>query len=167
MDTYSDDEFDTNETDAEQAPNFRRALEKKASKAETEATAAKAEAEAAKRELALVRAGIDPESKQGKWFAKGYDGPLDSAAVKAAAIEAGLIESDEPTAPVEELAAHDRLSQAAAVNGNSVDEGSHLVQQAQQASNMDELMNLLRANGLEPEYEQPLGWTRSDSTSPM
>jgi hypothetical protein len=54
-----------------------------------------AEGEAAKRELALLKAGIDTESPLGKLFAKAYDGELDVETVKAAAIEAGVLKTEE------------------------------------------------------------------------
>lgn len=164
-DEYDEDETTTDEQVETPAPkrNFRRDLEQKAA----EAKQAKAEAEAAKRELALIKAGVNLDSPQGRLFAKGYDGAADVAAIKAAAIEYGVIESDEPSVPAEELAAHDRLSAAAAVSSHSVDEGSVAVDEVRGAKSMDELMAALRKYGLETEHEQPLGWTRSDSTVPM
>jgi len=49
------------------------------------------EAEAAKRELAFVKAGVNPESAAAKYFVKGYDGELSAEAIRAAAAEANLI----------------------------------------------------------------------------
>jgi hypothetical protein len=168
VDTYDEnDEFDTETETVVEDPkpkrNWRRDLEEQASAAKQ----AKAEAAAAQRELALLKAGIDLDSPQGKLFAKGYDGAADVAAIKAAAVEYGVIESDAPSVPQEELAAHDRLSQAAAVSTTSGDEGSQAVAEVAAAKSMEELRAALAKYGIETEYEQPLGWTRSDSTVPM
>lgn len=46
---------------------------------------------ATQRELAFVRAGIDPASPQAKYFVKGYDGDLTPDAIRQAAEEAQLI----------------------------------------------------------------------------
>lgn len=53
---------------------------------------AQAELEAAKRENAMLRAGVDLDSAAGKYFLAGYDGELDSDAIKAEATKIpGLI----------------------------------------------------------------------------
>lgn len=51
------------------------------------------EAEGAKRELAFVKAGVDPDAAGAKWFVKGYDGEFTAEAIRAAAEEANLIPS--------------------------------------------------------------------------
>lgn len=53
-------------------------------RAAKDGNAAKAELAAAKRELALVKAGVDVDTALGAIFAKGYDGDADPAAIKAA-----------------------------------------------------------------------------------
>lgn len=59
------------------------------------------EAEQAKRELAFVKAGIDPADSAAKYFVKGYDGELTVDAIKQAAVEARLLSP----APSEDLIA--------------------------------------------------------------
>lgn len=75
-----DDNDDEPQDDQQQQPSWRRKLESDA-KAGREASAElakiQAEAEAAKRELAMRRAGVDPESPMGALFMKGYDGATD------------------------------------------------------------------------------------------
>lgn len=66
-------------------------------RAAKDGNAAKAELAAAKRELALVKAGVDVDSTLGKYFAKAYDGDPDPVAIKAAWAE--IAPSAEPTAP--------------------------------------------------------------------
>lgn len=55
-----------------------------------------AEAEQAKRELAFVKAGVDPSDTAAKYFVKGYDGELTVDAIKAAAVEARLLAPTQP-----------------------------------------------------------------------
>ena len=54
------------------------------------------------RENAFLKAGINPDDKDNPmvgYFAKGYDGPLEADAIKAAATAAGIIGKKEPAAP--------------------------------------------------------------------
>lgn len=97
--------------------NWRRQLEQRARDAEAAAEKARAEAaEAAdaKRQLALLRAGIDVESGPGKLFAKAYDGDLTADAIKTAATEYGVLAPPAPSVPAAELAAHTAASTASA-----------------------------------------------------
>lgn len=69
------------------------------------------ERDSAKRELAMVRAGIDLDSPTGKLFAKAYDGETSVEAVKTAAAEYGLIEVHTPSE--EELSQQQALQRLA------------------------------------------------------
>lgn len=98
-------------------PNFRRQLEQRARDAEAKAAAAEAELEQAanaRRELALLKAGIDTESGPGKLFARAYDGELTTEAIKTAATEYGVLAPPAPSVPPAELAAHTAASTASA-----------------------------------------------------
>jgi hypothetical protein len=84
-----------------------RQLEKKAKAADD----AQAELSNLRRDLAMTRAGI-PESGPGALFRRAYDGPVDDVeAVKAAAIEYGVLGAQAPTAA--ETAGHQAVMQAA------------------------------------------------------
>lgn len=81
MPDYDDNDDEPRDDDQQQqAPSWRRKLEADA-KAGREATAraeaAEKAAAAATRELAMRRAGVDPESPMGALFMKGYDGATD------------------------------------------------------------------------------------------
>lgn len=52
---------------------------------------ARAEAEAAKREVAFLKAGIDPDDPQQGYFVRGYQGEVSATAIKEAAEAAGFI----------------------------------------------------------------------------
>lgn len=80
-----------------------------------QARKANEEAAATKRELAFVRAGIDPDDPKLKYFAKGYDGEINADAIRAAATEAGFLtptatSSDEQA----EATASERIANASA-----------------------------------------------------
>lgn len=80
------------EIDSEESPSaLREAAER--------GKAASAEAAAAKRELALVKAGVDTETQKGLMFAKAYDGELTTDAIKAAYNEIFGELKTEPVAP--------------------------------------------------------------------
>jgi len=69
-----------------------------------------AEAESARRELAFVKAGVNPDNPMAKYFMKGYDGELEVEAIRSAAAEANVIQANRPT--VDEQQAWSRVTQA-------------------------------------------------------
>lgn len=73
-----------------------------------------AEAETAKRELAFVKAGIDPNSPMSKYFMKGYDGELDPDTIRNAAVEAQLISPPDATPTQVEAAGWQKVAKIAA-----------------------------------------------------
>lgn len=109
------DEFDTSDDDGGNA-NIKalRQAAKDGKRAKAEADAARSEAEAARRELAFVRLGIDPDSKNGKLLAKAHEGEISVEALRATAQEYGLLDTPkEETKPVvsdQEMAAHAQFS---------------------------------------------------------
>ena len=166
MTTQYEDDFDLDQEETEQPqqqqqqePQWRKNLERKAKEAET----AKAEAQAAKRELALLKAGIDLESPTGKLFAKAYDGEASVDAIKAAATEYGLIgtESAPAAAPTQaapsvsndELAAHQRIAQTSAGANNA---GQYDPRDAvNSAESVEEVLAILQKEGVEIDQTRP------------
>lgn len=168
MTTQYEDDFDLDQEENEQPqqqqePQWRKNLERKAKEAET----AKAEAQAAKRELALLKAGIDLESPTGKLFAKAYDGEASVDAIKAAATEYGLIGTESaPAAPAQaapsvsndELAAHQRIAQTSA-GANSA--GQYDARDAvNSAESVEEVLAILQKEGIEIDQTRPGGFFR-------
>ena len=128
-----------------------RDLEKRAKGADT----AKAEAEAARRELAMLKAGIDLDTPQGKLFAKAYDGESTLDAVKKAAEEYGVIQAMNAI-PAEELDAIDRVSRAGAVPSSTpMDDPLAALNNAETP---DEIIQLLKKSGVTIDNEQPGQW---------
>ncbi len=83
------DEMPTEAEDSvsqESKPNWRRELEDRA-KAGDEAVAELAQL---RRELSFRDAGVDPNTKQGQYFMRGYDGEMTADAIRAEAAELGL-----------------------------------------------------------------------------
>src|SRR6266566_2787510 len=88
MADYDDDGNEIQEQEEQgNDPDWLKNTRKKARQAD----AAMAERDAAKRELMLMKAGIDLETPHGRLFAKGYDGDLTLEAVKASATDYGLL----------------------------------------------------------------------------
>lgn len=77
---------------------------------------AKAErADAAERQLAFLKAGINPEDERQQYFFNGYKGEIDASAIKQAAIAAGFLsEPDTGAATRSAGEAAERVASAAA-----------------------------------------------------
>ena len=99
------------------------------------------EAEAATRELAFVKAGVDPDSAAAKYFVKGYDGELTAEAIRAAAEEASLIPSQKKEVAAEQQA-WNRVAQASRA-GETSDAPVDYSQRINAAKSSDEVMALL------------------------
>lgn len=99
------------------------------------------EAEAATRELAFVKAGVNPDSAAAKYFVKGYDGELTPEAIRAAAEEASLIPSQKKEVAAEQQA-WNRVAQASRA-GETSDAPVDFVQRFNNAKSADEVMALL------------------------
>ena len=126
----------------ESKPNWRRELEDRA-KAGDEAVARLAQLE---RELSFRDAGVDPRSKQGQYFIKGYDGELTVEAIQAEAAELGLVgggaSSPEPQI---DYNAEQRIAMAADDAGPVT--SPELNDLIRRTSNEEELRALMEANG--------------------
>jgi len=75
---------------------------------------AEARAAAAERELAFAKAGVPLDDKRAPLFLKGYDGPAEAEAIKAAWDEHFGSAPSAPATSPEEQAAHGRMADAAA-----------------------------------------------------
>jgi hypothetical protein len=108
IDNYDSDMEETN------TRNPVRARMKELEKEAAELRKKIADAESAQRELAFVKAGIDPNSPMSKYFMKGYDGELDPEAIRQAAVEAQLISPPEATPTQVEAAGWQKIAKIAA-----------------------------------------------------
>jgi hypothetical protein len=99
-----------------------------------------AEAQVTQRELAFVKAGIDPDSPQAKYFVKGYDGDLTTEAIREAAVEAQLITSQYD--PHAEDRAGWKQSNKIAAGAETTANGSSWNKKIREASSEDELMSI-------------------------
>lgn len=114
-DEFNDDDLDELTEEQDDDSSTVKMLRAQLRKAKAEAKAGKEwteKGQAALRKLALMEAGIDIAKPQGKLFAKAYDGELDTDAIKAAAIEYGVIE--EQSEAEEDGPALQRMSEVAA-----------------------------------------------------
>lgn len=99
------------------------------------------EAEAAQRELAFVKAGVNPDSAAAKYFVKGYDGELTPEAIRAAAEEANLVSSEKKEAAGEQQA-WNRVAQASRA-GETSEPPVDYTQRLNNAKSADEVMAII------------------------
>ena len=110
IDNY-DSEYQTEDSDTR---NPVRARMKQLEKETADLRKQVAESESAKRELAFVKAGIDPASPMSKYFVKAYDGELSPEAIREAAVEAQLISPPDSVPTASEAQAWQRTAKIAA-----------------------------------------------------
>ena len=126
----------------ESKPNWRRELEDRA-KAGDEAVAQLAQLQ---RELSFRDAGVDPNTKQGQYFMRGYDGEMTADAIRAEAAELGLtgqpVQTQEPQV---DYGAEQRIAMAADDAGPVTN--PELDTLIRQTKNADELRELMEAHG--------------------
>jgi len=108
------DNYDEDQTEETETRNPLRARMKQLEKENAEARKLLAEAESERRELAFVKAGIDPTSPMAKYFVKGYDGELNPEAIREAAVEAQLISPPVAPSQTDEAKAWNRTAKIAA-----------------------------------------------------
>ena len=111
---------------------------------EAENAELKAQADAAStaaRELAFVKAGIDPELPISKYFVKAYDGELNADAIRAAGIEAGLLKDEQADSIKQEAGTWNRSNEIAA--GSETEPQMDYVTRISQARSQEEVNKLL------------------------
>jgi hypothetical protein len=155
-DNYTDEDFDTNESDQEQNSGDIKSLRRAASgKKQLEQ-----ELEAARRELAFVKAGINPDDPKMRYFVKGYEGDLSAEAVRQAALEAGFLAS-QPQGGNQELqqaaAAQQRVMNASA--GAMYEDASEeaalaRLEEAMEEGGVDAMLEVARQYGIPTNIEQ-------------
>lgn len=118
----SDNDLDDDETtDPSESPVIRDLRKQvKTLKNENRELAARATAgEEATRKMAFLEAGVDLNDPKTGYFVKGYDGELTADAIKTAAVDAGFMETPEPsTQPEDDSPALGRILDATA-NGRT------------------------------------------------
>lgn len=139
MADYDEDNDQQERTDAEWA-KLRR--ERKA-KEQAEAEAAKA-----KRELAFLKAGLDPDDPKTSYFVKGYEGEDTPEAIRKAAVEAGFLAEPSPE-PVDDTPVNtqDRITNASQ-GASEIDATEEDIIKAFNEGGMDALSAALRAQGV-------------------
>ena len=112
------DEYDENEQE-QQEPERTSAEWAKLRRAEKARKQAEAEAAEVKKQMAFLKAGIDPDSPKAKYFVKGYEGEINAEAIRQEALAAGIIEEQPEQVDQPALDAQDRIAAA----GSGVGQG--------------------------------------------
>lgn len=154
-DNYIDDEIDTDDIDSgtgesgdikslRRAANGKKKLEQELANA--------------KRELAFIKAGINPDDPKMRYFVKGYEGDLTSEAVRAAALEAGFLASQDRSEQAQAVqSAQERVMTAAA--GAVIEDSSEAaalarMEQAMEEGGVDAMFEVARQYGIPIATEQ-------------
>lgn len=134
-----DSEFD-DQTETEPTQNPVRARMKQLEKEARELRKQVAEFSATQRELAFVKAGIDPASPQAKYFVKGYDGDLNPDAIRQAAEEAQLITPQTVQEDPDQAAW--KQSNRIAAGAETASEGPSWIKRIRDAASADEISEI-------------------------
>lgn len=102
------------------------------------------------RERSFVKAGI-PESGLGKLFMKGYDGPDDVDAIKAAAVEYGIIQTSTEQEQVDSSLKGHEAAMAAASGAPPNDPRVDLDSRMRAARSKEELAQIMAEAGIKPQ----------------
>lgn len=143
----SEFDYDDEETTDTETRNPVRARMKELEKEAAELRKQVAEAAQAKRELAFVKAGIDPADPAAKYFVKGYDGDLDPDQIRSAAVEARLIAPPDNQQNVDERAAWDRSQRVVAgtQNASPAVDWAQRLESAETPAEVERIMAEIRA----------------------
>lgn len=153
-DNYIDDDFDSEDSDIE-ASDSPKGLRRAANKSK------KLEQELAntRRELAFIKAGINPDDPKMRYFVKGYDGELSAEAVREAALEAGFMASQESSNPALQSAAAAQQRVVAASAGAVYEDSSEeaalsRLEQAMEEGGIEAMLEVARQYGIPTNVEQ-------------
>jgi len=144
-------EFYENEDTDHLDPNIRAELRKSKERAK-EAAEAKAEAEALRRDLAFTKAGV-PETGVGALLRKAYDGDTDPEAIRKAAEEYGIFQSqpaEQAPDPVrQELETHRTIQGATGTNQSGPTVYQALEAMIEEAGSVEAIMEIISKQGAE------------------
>lgn len=155
-DNYNDDDYDNDEIDTDEASDSPRGLRRAANKSKK----LESELQAAKRELAFLKAGINPDDPKMRYFVKGYEGDLSAEAVREAALEAGFLASQQKEADPRQQAiasAEQRVvtaSAGAAFEDASEEAALARLEQAMEEGGVEAMMEVARQYGIPIASEQ-------------
>lgn len=148
-DDYTDDESQDEERHASLPVKDLKALRRKARQADEMAP----KIQSYERELAFAKAKLDFDDPKMKFFIKGYEGELNSEAIRQAALENGFLAPPDEQIPQDELRQHQRAANASA-GAEEVMPEPDIMTKLGTAKNPDEIMKLLTAAGV------PTTWNR-------
>jgi uncharacterized protein (UPF0335 family) len=145
-DDFNEDDYDQPASETNPVRARMKQLEKEAKDLRKQV----ADFSATQRELAFVRAGIDPASPQAKYFVKGYDGDLTPDAIRQAAEEAQLI-TPQPVQADPDKAAWQQSNRIAA-GAETASEGPSWIKRirdAETAAEVSEIFAEAQAQGVD------------------
>ena len=145
-DDFNEDDYDQPASETNPVRARMKQLEKEAKDLRKQV----AEFSATQRELAFVKAGVDPASPQAKYFVKGYDGDLNPDAIRQAAEEAQLITPQTVQADPDKAAW--KQSNRIAAGAETASEGPSWIKRirdAESAAEVSEIFAEAQAQGID------------------
>jgi ribosomal protein L12E/L44/L45/RPP1/RPP2 len=112
-----------------------------------------------KRQLAFIKAGIDPDDPKMRYFVKGYEGELSAEAVRQAALEAGFLASQSSEDPQKQAVASAEQRVASASHGAIFEDASEeaalaRMEQAMEEGGIDAMLEVAHQLGMPISIEQ-------------
>lgn len=155
---YDDDqELEQNEEEStNSARQYQRKLEKELKEAKEAAKSSaneNSELLSAKRELALIKAGIDTAGGTGALFAKSYDGELTVEAIRTDAEKYGLIPTSQTSAVAENLNAQAQIANTSASATPSIP--TNALDEIRGAKSEEEVLALVAKYQIPVDDQQP------------
>lgn len=143
----NDDLFDGNDPEPQNGP---RQLREAMRRAQEQATEAAARAEAAERRAVFAEAGLTSLTPaQRALLDKGYDGPLETDAIRAFAQDAGFLAPPAPSEPDVSAQAQARIAEAAGAATSTPGVETQVSElEAAASQGKDELLAKLREHGV-------------------
>lgn len=155
-DNYIDDDIESNDVETDEASDSPRGLRRAANKSKK----LEQELANAKKELAFIKAGINPDDPKMRYFVKGYEGEMSAEAVREAALEAGFLASQQSQPdPMKEAAAAAQQRVMAASAGGVYEDASEeaalaRLEQAMEEGGVDAMLEVARQYGIPIATEQ-------------
>ena len=153
---YIEEDFDSDEIEDSAEDSTPRGLRRAASKSKK----LEQELNELKRELAFAKAGLPMDDPKMNYFIKGYDGEMNAAAIREAALEAGFlasqVQSEDPGMSATAAAQQRVMSASSGVSFEGLSEDAALAQleSAMEEGGIEAMLDVARQFGIPTNIDQ-------------
>jgi hypothetical protein len=152
---YTDDDFESDDFDTEDAGDIKSLRRAASSKKKLEQ-----ELNQLKRELAFAKAGLPMDDPRMNYFIKGYDGEMTAEAIRQSALEAGFLASqvqgEDPSVTAAAAAQQRVMSASSGVSYEGLSEEAALAQleSAMEEGGIEAMLEVARQFGIPTNIDQ-------------